>query len=55
MTPSRTRVGIIGSGPSGVDQLATALIAHSRDGRDDLPNGYSESALRRIRRAEQFA
>ena len=38
-----------------VDQLATALIAHYREGREDLLNGYSESALRRIWRAERFS
>jgi p-hydroxybenzoate 3-monooxygenase len=38
-----------------VDQLASALIAHYREGRDELLNGYSESALRRIWRAERFS
>ncbi len=38
-----------------VDQLATALIAHYRDGRDELLNVYSDAALRRIWRAERFS
>jgi p-hydroxybenzoate 3-monooxygenase len=38
-----------------VDELASALIAHYRDDRDDLLNGYSASASRRIWRAERFS
>jgi p-hydroxybenzoate 3-monooxygenase len=38
-----------------VDQLATALIAHYRNGRDELLNVYSDAALRRIWRAERFS
>ena len=38
-----------------VDQLASALIAHYRDGRDELLNVYSDAALRRIWRAERFS
>jgi p-hydroxybenzoate 3-monooxygenase len=38
-----------------VDQLATALIAHYREGSDELLNVYSAVALRRIWRAERFS
>jgi p-hydroxybenzoate 3-monooxygenase len=38
-----------------VDQLATALIAHFREGSDELLNVYSAAALRRIWRAERFS
>ena len=38
-----------------VDELGSALIAHYRDGRDDLLDGYSATALRRIWRAERFS
>jgi p-hydroxybenzoate 3-monooxygenase len=38
-----------------VDQLGSALIAHYRDGSDELLNGYSDAALRRIWRAERFS
>jgi p-hydroxybenzoate 3-monooxygenase len=38
-----------------VDELASALIGHYRDGRDDLLDGYSATALRRIWRAERFS
>jgi p-hydroxybenzoate 3-monooxygenase len=38
-----------------VDQLATALIAHYAERRDELIDAYSASALRRIWRAERFS
>ena len=38
-----------------VDELGSALIGHYRDGRDDLLDGYSATALRRIWRAERFS
>jgi p-hydroxybenzoate 3-monooxygenase len=38
-----------------VDQLSVALIAHYREGRDELLNVYSDAALRRIWRAERFS
>jgi p-hydroxybenzoate 3-monooxygenase len=38
-----------------VDQLATALVAHYRDGDDEPLNVYSDAALRRIWRAERFS
>jgi len=38
-----------------VDQLAAALIAYYREGRDELLNVYSDAALRRIWRAERFS
>lgn len=38
-----------------VDQLATALVAHYAERRDDLLDAYSASALRRIWRAERFS
>jgi p-hydroxybenzoate 3-monooxygenase len=38
-----------------VHQLAAALVAHYSDRRDDLLDGYSSSALRRIWRAERFS
>jgi p-hydroxybenzoate 3-monooxygenase len=38
-----------------VDQVANALIAHFRDHRDQLLDGYSATALRRIWRAERFS
>jgi len=38
-----------------VDELASALIAHYRDGSDELLDGYSATALRRIWRAERFS
>lgn len=38
-----------------VDQLAAAFIAHYRDHRDQLLDGYSATALRRIWRAERFS
>jgi p-hydroxybenzoate 3-monooxygenase len=38
-----------------VDQLASALVAHYADRRDDLLDTYSASALRRIWRAERFS
>jgi p-hydroxybenzoate 3-monooxygenase len=38
-----------------VRQLAEALISHYREGRDELLDGYSATALRRIWRAERFS
>jgi p-hydroxybenzoate 3-monooxygenase len=38
-----------------VAELASALIAHYRDGSDELLDGYSATALRRIWRAERFS
>jgi p-hydroxybenzoate 3-monooxygenase len=38
-----------------VEQLAAALIAHYRDRRDQLLDGYSATALRRIWQAERFS
>jgi p-hydroxybenzoate 3-monooxygenase len=38
-----------------VDQLSVALIAHYREGSDELLNAYSDAALRRIWRAERFS
>ena len=38
-----------------VDQLASALVAHYAERRDDLLDAYSASALRRIWRAERFS
>jgi p-hydroxybenzoate 3-monooxygenase len=38
-----------------VEQVAAALIAHFRDHRDQLLDGYSATALRRIWRAERFS
>ena len=38
-----------------VDQLAAALVAHYAENRDDLLDAYSDSALRRIWRAERFS
>jgi p-hydroxybenzoate 3-monooxygenase len=38
-----------------VDQLATALVAHYAERRDDLIDVYSAAALRRIWRAERFS
>jgi p-hydroxybenzoate 3-monooxygenase len=38
-----------------VDQLATALIAHYAERRDELIDAYSAAALRRIWRAERFS
>jgi p-hydroxybenzoate 3-monooxygenase len=38
-----------------VDQLATALVAHYAERRDDLIDVYSATALRRIWRAERFS
>ena len=38
-----------------VQQLADALIAHYSERRDDLLDGYSATALRRIWRAERFS
>ena len=38
-----------------VAQLATALVAHYAEGRDELIDAYSASALRRIWRAERFS
>jgi p-hydroxybenzoate 3-monooxygenase len=38
-----------------VQQLATALEAFYTEGRDDLLDGYSGTALRRIWRAERFS
>jgi p-hydroxybenzoate 3-monooxygenase len=38
-----------------VDQLATALVAHYAQRRDDLIDVYSAAALRRIWRAERFS
>jgi p-hydroxybenzoate 3-monooxygenase len=38
-----------------VRQLADAIVAHYRDGRDELLDVYSAAALRRIWRAERFS
>jgi p-hydroxybenzoate 3-monooxygenase len=38
-----------------VDQLASALIRHYAERRDDLLDAYSDAALRRIWRAERFS
>jgi p-hydroxybenzoate 3-monooxygenase len=38
-----------------VHQLAAALAAHYNEGRDELLDGYSAAALRRIWRAERFS
>ena len=38
-----------------VQQLADALVAHYSEGRDDLLDAYSATALRRIWRAERFS
>jgi p-hydroxybenzoate 3-monooxygenase len=38
-----------------VQQLAEALVAHYSERRDDLLDGYSAAALRRIWRAERFS
>ncbi|HEX7238177.1 MAG TPA: 4-hydroxybenzoate 3-monooxygenase [Gammaproteobacteria bacterium] len=38
-----------------VEQLASALVAHYAERRDDLLDDYSASALRRIWRAERFS
>jgi p-hydroxybenzoate 3-monooxygenase len=38
-----------------VYQLAQALVSHYRERRDDLLDGYSATALRRIWRAERFS
>jgi p-hydroxybenzoate 3-monooxygenase len=38
-----------------VHQLAAAIVAHYRDRRDELLDVYSETALRRIWRAERFS
>jgi p-hydroxybenzoate 3-monooxygenase len=38
-----------------VQQLADAFIAHYSERRDDLLDGYSATALRRIWRAERFS
>jgi len=38
-----------------VAELASALIAHYHDGSDELLDGYSATALRRIWRAERFS
>jgi p-hydroxybenzoate 3-monooxygenase len=38
-----------------VRQLADALVAHYREGRDELLDEYSATALRRIWRAERFS
>jgi p-hydroxybenzoate 3-monooxygenase len=38
-----------------VDQLAAALVAHYAEARDGLLDEYSDSALRRIWRAERFS
>jgi p-hydroxybenzoate 3-monooxygenase len=38
-----------------VEQLATALVAHYAERRDDLVDVYSAAALRRIWRAERFS
>lgn len=38
-----------------VEQLAAALVAHYTNGGDELLDGYSASALRRIWRAERFS
>ena len=38
-----------------VEQLASALVAHYREGSSTLLDGYSATALRRIWRAERFS